>query len=287
MKFLMILIVAVFSLILQAEEIPLSYRGGVYHTQVTVNDILEMEFIVDSGAANVYLPQNVYERLRTEGSAGSYDIKGRGTSVIASGDTIDVLIINIKTLKIGQTEIQNVLASVGKGGTPLLGQSALKKLEPWSIDTQKNRLKFGAPKTYEKNFVSSSPGISRSEALDFVQYFISLQNGRNHKRLISLYAPEVDYLDQGMIAIQYVAARKEEFFNTWNKVEVNMIKLIETMDVPGRTGQKTVKYSIVSNLYSENKYRGKSEQETVTLVLQKTDGAIQIISEKVKRNKKY
>ncbi len=272
-----------FSASLNAEEILLSHRGGVYQTPVTLNEKVQLEFVIDSGASLVYIPNHVFEQLKANGSISSSDILGKGKSQIANGDIVDILIINISKLKIGQTEIENIKAAVGGDRSAiLLGQSALKKLEPWSLDTQKGILKITSNSVSKKNYVSPSHKIDRTEALDFINHYLSLQNSRNLKGVTSLYAPKVDYLNNGIIPREFVSAQKERYFREWHKIDIDLIKLIETKETPSRPEQKMVRFSAVFNLYNDFEHKGKSGQTLNTLLLEKANGSIKIFSEKVK-----
>ncbi len=272
-----------FSMFTRAENILLSHRGGVYYAPVTLNGKVQLEFVVDSGASLVYLPNHIFEKLKASGSVKNSDILGKGRSQIANGDIIDVLIINIQKLKIGQTEIANIKAAVGGDRSSiLLGQSALKKLEPWSLDTQKSILRIASNRAGRKSYVSSSQKIDRTEVLDFVNHYISLQNSRSLEEVASLYAQKVDYLNKGVVSREFVFAQKERVFKEWSKIQIAMIKLIETKEFPSHPNQMTIKYSATYDFYSYMSLQGKTGQTLNTLLLKKDNGLIRIASEKVK-----
>ncbi len=266
-----------------AEEILLARRGGVFYTPVTVNGKIRLEFVVDSGASLVYLPRSVFEKLKANGSLKNSDILGKGKSRIANGDIVDITIINIKKLKIGQTEIENVRAGIGgENASTLLGQSALKKLEPWSLDTQKSILSIASSRTSPQSYVSSSQKIGRTEILDFIHHYTSVQSSRSLQNVTSLYASKVDYLNKGTLPKEAIAIQKEIFFRKWQKIHINLIKLIEIKDLPSLPNQKRVKYSVTFDLYNDFNHKGKSGQSVYTVILKKSNGMIQIVSEKVK-----
>ncbi len=268
---------------LNAENILLSHRGGVYYVPGILNDKVQVEFVVDSGASMVYMPNSIFEQLKANDSIKKSDILGKGKSQIANGDIVDILIVNIQKLKIGQTEIENVKAGVGGNNSGiLLGQSALKRLEPWSLDTKRGILNIKSTKATKKVYVSSSEKIGRSEALGFIHHYLSLENSRSIDGVVSLYASEVDYLDKGDVPIESISAQKEKFFRKWNKVQIDMIKLIETKESAEYPSQMTIKYSAAYNLHSDFSQQGKTGQTLNTLILKKSDASIKIISEKVK-----
>ncbi|MEA3491014.1 MAG: retropepsin-like aspartic protease [Campylobacterota bacterium] len=276
------LTIVFFYLYANAEDILLSHRGGVYYTPVTLNDTIELEFVIDSGASLVYIPDHVFEQLKADNSIENSDILGKGQSRIANGDIVDIIIINIKKLTIGQTEITNIKAGVGiNGSLVLLGQSALKRLEPWSLDTKKSILKITSKSISKKRYVSSSQKIGRTEALDFIQHYLSIQNSRSLDALMSLYAPKVDFLGRGVVSSKFIATQKERYFREWPKIQFDMIKLIETKEPSSHPDQQMVKYSTTYDLYNDFEHRGRSGQMQHTLILKKENGSIKIVSEKV------
>jgi len=269
--------------VVYAENILLSYRGGVYYTPVTLNGKMQLECVVDSGASLVHLPYHVFKELKDKGSIKDSDILGKGKSQIANGDIIDIMIINIQKLKIGQTEIKNVRAGVGGDkSSMLLGQSALKKVEPWSLDTQKGILIIASNGVSRKSYVSSSQNIGRTEILDFIHHYILSQNSRSLEEVILLYAPRVDYLDNGVISRELISVKKERVFRQWHKIQIAMIKLIETKESHSQPNQVTIKYSATYDLYNDFSHQGKTGQTINTLVLKKENGSIRIVSEKEK-----
>ncbi len=281
-----LLSIVLFATCIHAEDILLVRKGGVYYTPVTLNEKVELEFIVDSGASLVYIPNHVFETLKANGSLKNSDILGKGKSKIANGDIIDITIINIKKLKIGQREIKNVRAAVGGDRSSiLLGQSALKKLEPWSLDTQKNILRITSAKgssISKGSYVSASQKIDRTEILGFIHHYLLVQNNRSVQDVASLYGSKVTYLNKGAISNESITLDKEKYFRRWQKINNHMIKLVEVKDLSSSPGQKVVKYSAIFDLYNDFEHKGISGQTMNTLVLKKANGSIKIISEKVK-----
>lgn len=272
-----------FSLV-QADEVPLINKHGLHYIKATVNNKIELEFVVDSGAAIILIPEKIFKQLQAHGTIHPSDILGKTQLTTASGKAGMHLVFKIHTLKIGLTEIHDVMAAVGKGDSPiLLGQTALQKLEPWSLERKKGIFKFGSikTKTYRKNIVLSSQNINRNEVLDFIRYFIVLQNDKNLERIMKLYAPKVDYLNHGSITRENVSIYKENYFTEWDKIQVVMLGLNEVKDVSGHPAQKVVNYSVGVHLCDEDK-QCKRERYNVTLKLEKVGRIIKIISEKVK-----
>jgi predicted aspartyl protease len=74
--------------------------------------------------------------LRT-GTLRDSDFLGRQTSVLADGTKLPSLRFRLRSLRVGDTVLENVTASVTPAaGDPLLGQSFLRHFRSWSIDNQ-------------------------------------------------------------------------------------------------------------------------------------------------------
>ena len=283
LRYLAIILVLLLSAISYGENILLTRKNGVYYIPGVLNDKVRLEFTVDTGASLVFIPNYVFDELKKKGTISRSDIIGRGKSQIANGDIVDIVIINLKKLRIGHTEIENIRAGVGGDRSSiLLGQSALKKLAPWHLDTKNGILQITSEYIPETVYVSSGKGIGRTEALDFIQHYISLQNSRNPAAITSLYAPKVNYMNRGIVNSSVVYSDKEIFFRKWQKISLNFIELKEFKKQKNRPGLLTVKFSTAYDLYNDFEHRGKSGQALYTLVLEKSNGSIKIVSEKVK-----
>jgi hypothetical protein len=112
---------------------------GTYSIKATLYDDIPVVFVIDSKAKNVVIPKRLFNELRVKGLIQPSDMRGKGLYWLRDDEvTKNTRNFNIRRLKIGQTVIKNVLASTKEDdSTFLLGQSALKELKPWSIDTQK------------------------------------------------------------------------------------------------------------------------------------------------------
>lgn len=120
-----------------AEEIRMTKDGGVYHLPVKINDVIELKFIVDTGASDVSIPADVAMTLIRAEAITDSDFRGKGAYQMADGSLSHNEKINLRSLKIGSQTIYNVEASIASAkGMLLLGQSALSKIEPWRIDTK-------------------------------------------------------------------------------------------------------------------------------------------------------
>jgi clan AA aspartic protease (TIGR02281 family) len=111
------------------------YRGGTFLVPVTINDRLTLRFMVDSGATDVTIPADVVLSLIRTGTLASEDFLGETTYTLADGSTRPSQAFRIRTLKVGDTMLENVIGGVApEGAKPLLGQSFLSRFKSWSIN---------------------------------------------------------------------------------------------------------------------------------------------------------
>ena len=128
--------------------IPMKKDGGVYVVPVSVNGQVTLDCIVDSGATDVNIPADVFEKLVRSGSVQKADYLGTSEYTLADGSTERGRTFRIKTLKVGNVTVNNVVASVGgDGSSALLGQSFLERFASWSVDNGHHALVLlGAPR---------------------------------------------------------------------------------------------------------------------------------------------
>jgi clan AA aspartic protease (TIGR02281 family) len=120
-----------------AESIRLRREGGVLVLPVQVNDRITLDFTIDSGAADVVIPADVFSTLSRTGTITSKDMMASQVYELADGARQEARRFRIRTLKIGNLELRNIVGSVTPaGGTLLLGQSFLSHLPSWSIDNR-------------------------------------------------------------------------------------------------------------------------------------------------------
>jgi predicted aspartyl protease len=124
-------------------EIVISMRpvGGIHVVPVRINDAITLNFAVDSGAADVNIPANIVSRLVEAGTLDDADFIGQKTYRLADGSTTVQKTFRIRSLKVGDAEVENVTGSVApEQGFPLLGQSFLRHFRSWSIDNATHEL---------------------------------------------------------------------------------------------------------------------------------------------------
>ena len=124
-----------------AAQVPLVSEGGTFKVPVLINGVIELHFMLDSGAADVSIPADVVMTLVRTGTLKREDFLGTRTYVLADGSKVPSQTFRIRTLKVGDRVIENVVGSVADvEGSLLLGQSFLSKLNSWSIDNSRQVL---------------------------------------------------------------------------------------------------------------------------------------------------
>jgi predicted aspartyl protease len=110
---------------------------------VAINRQLTLNFVVDSGAADVSIPADVFMTLVRTGTITDADFLDKQTYQLADGSTIPSQRFVIRTLKIGDKTLENVVGGIAPvAGSLLLGQSFLSRFKSWSIDNQRRALIF-------------------------------------------------------------------------------------------------------------------------------------------------
>jgi hypothetical protein len=122
-------------------EISLQRQGGTLVVPVSINNVLTLNFVIDSGASDVSIPADVVLTLIRAGTIHDADFLGTKRYRLADGSTVPSSTFRIRSLKAGDREVANVTASIGKvEGGLLLGQSFLNRFKSWSIDNDRQVL---------------------------------------------------------------------------------------------------------------------------------------------------
>jgi predicted aspartyl protease len=124
----------------QLMSVPMQRRGGLYVVPVLINDAITLDFVVDSGADDVRIPADVVMTLMRTGSLMESDFLGQKTYVLANGSTVLSKTFRIRSLKVGDKVLENVIGSTSERGFLLLGQSFLSRFKSWSVDNNKHAL---------------------------------------------------------------------------------------------------------------------------------------------------
>jgi gag-polyprotein putative aspartyl protease len=132
--------------------------GGTFRVPVTINDELTLKFVIDSGAADVSVPADVVMTLVRTGTITDTDFLGKQTYKLADGSTVPSQQFVIRSLKVGDKTLENVVGSIAPvAGGLLLGQSFLSRFNTWSIDNQRQALILGPPPNNGTDFVVLNP----------------------------------------------------------------------------------------------------------------------------------
>ena len=296
MKSIVNLVSIVFVLnLIHAEDVDLSYRGGVYHTPITLNNAVRLDFIVDTGAAQVFMPADVFRTLLRTGTIKKTDILGEEKYETASGQVTSNLVVNLREVKIGDQIINNVEAAIGNiESSLLLGQSALRKLEPWSLNTGQKVLSIKSIES--KNSVNTSPlkdvqpeSIAKDEVISFLDQYISRGNSGDIEGVMNLYADRVDYFNAGIVSKYFIFQDKIDYYKRWPSVQSSLVSIDSIQNVPRAKNIKQVIYTIDFDVYNYDTKKGIVGQATNIVMIKKEDGKLKIVSDKQKvfTRKKY
>jgi len=109
--------------------------GGTFKVPVTINGQLTLNFTVDSGASDVSIPADVFMTLVRTGTITDGDYLDKQTYVLADGSTTPSQRFVIRSLRVGDKTLDNVVGSIAPvKGSLLLGQSFLGRFDSWLID---------------------------------------------------------------------------------------------------------------------------------------------------------
>jgi clan AA aspartic protease (TIGR02281 family) len=123
------------------ETIVLRREGGTYVLPTVINGRITLDFTLDSGAADVSIPADVAMTLMRTKTLTSGDFLGQQTYQLADGSNLPSQQVRIRSLRIGDIEMKDIVASiVPPNGSLLLGQSFLGRLPSWTIDNRQPAL---------------------------------------------------------------------------------------------------------------------------------------------------
>jgi predicted aspartyl protease len=124
-----------------ATEIPLGTTGGIFTAPVQVNRSVTLDFLVDSGAAMVVIPANVFNNLVRNGTITQADIGGIGIAELADRSLYEAVQIRLRDLRVGNAVARDVTAAVAPGlSQPLLGQTFFNRFSYVTFDNQRHVL---------------------------------------------------------------------------------------------------------------------------------------------------
>jgi clan AA aspartic protease (TIGR02281 family) len=110
-------------------------HDGAFVVPVVLNDVVTAKFIVDSGSADVSIPEDVASALMKSGTMTGADLLGSKTYLLADGSKVPSKIYRMASVRIGGMVMENVTVRVAAANSSLLlGQSFLSRLKSWSMD---------------------------------------------------------------------------------------------------------------------------------------------------------
>jgi clan AA aspartic protease (TIGR02281 family) len=116
----------------------LKQLGGTFIVPVTINNALQLAFVIDSGASDVSVPADVVLTLVRARTITDTDFLGKRLYGLADGSTVPSQTFHIRSLAVGDRTLENVTGSVAPASASLLlGQSFLGRFRSWSIANQR------------------------------------------------------------------------------------------------------------------------------------------------------
>jgi predicted aspartyl protease len=120
--------------------VPMEQEGGTYVVP-GINSAITLDFTVDSGAADVSIPEDVFITLIRAKTVREEDFIGNQVYVLGDGSRVKSIRFRIRSLQVGGRVLENVTGSVGgKNSSLLLGQSFLGRFKSWLIDNSRHAL---------------------------------------------------------------------------------------------------------------------------------------------------
>lgn len=117
---------------------------GQYWIETRINEVLKVTFLIDTGASQVLIPQDVLDKLTGMNTVDQGDHLPPRNATLADGSVKKFPALRLRTITLGERRIENVMAGVGgEKAVPLLGTSVLDRLGPWRIDQERGELVLG------------------------------------------------------------------------------------------------------------------------------------------------
>jgi predicted aspartyl protease len=122
-------------------EVSLVSEHGTLTVPVTLDNTVTEGFVVDSGASEVTISAGMARILVQKGQIRPGDYRGYMIARLADGSQVREQLFVIRSLKVGNRELTNVMGQIGGERTQLLlGQSFLRRFKSWSIDNRRRVL---------------------------------------------------------------------------------------------------------------------------------------------------
>ena len=110
-------------------------HAGAFVVPVVLNGVITAKFIVDSGAADVSITEDMVSALMKSGTMTGADLLGSKAYMLADGTMLQGKTYRMASIRIGGMVMENVTVRIAAANSSLLlGQSFLRRLKSWSLD---------------------------------------------------------------------------------------------------------------------------------------------------------
>jgi clan AA aspartic protease (TIGR02281 family) len=125
-------------------DVPMKRKDGNLWVSAQINNVVTIDFVVDSGASDITLPKDVYQTLIRSGTLTKANYISTTQFSIGDGSQVAGLKFKLASLQVGDQVLKDVVASVmpSDSATPLLGLSFLSRFQAWTIDNNAGTLKL-------------------------------------------------------------------------------------------------------------------------------------------------
>ena len=125
-----------------SQAIKMKKNGNLYEIPISLNDVINTDFIIDTGASNVSITPDLALLLIKSGTINSEDWLKDKYYQFADGSIAKSKTFKIKKLKIGNKYLYNVECSISNNlqAPLLLGQNVLNRFGKVTIDNEKQIL---------------------------------------------------------------------------------------------------------------------------------------------------
>ena len=125
-------------------DVAMKRKDGNLWVPAQINNVVTIDFVVDSGASDITLPKDVYQTLIRSGTLTKANYLGQTQFGIGDGSQVAGIKFKLSSLQVGNQVLHDVVASVmpSDSATPLLGLSFLSRFQSWTIDNNSGTLRL-------------------------------------------------------------------------------------------------------------------------------------------------
>ncbi|HUJ52932.1 MAG TPA: retropepsin-like aspartic protease [Steroidobacteraceae bacterium] len=275
----------------RAEVVQLHQEGGTYVVPVLLNHKVIRSFTIDSGSADVSIPEEVFTLLIREGTVAQQDMLDTRRYRLADGSEQTSRRFLIRSLRVGNVELRDVVASVvPEGGELLLGQSFLSRLSSWSIDNDRHTLALnGSAKAAATESAEAAASVSAagtqprpavappsvllpsvalpsgdSEFLKAFAYLVTGSNDSSEIKVVDRAECIVEVRPKGSVPASGASTPEQAMLLHFNNVDRSRSEIRASTDPPPR-----VEVTLRGVAVAENPaYPGSKAEAVHTIVLQ-------------------